>query len=286
MSNYGFSGENKKFKPGLHLKLTGGRFYAAVGDMNTRLGSFNNYYRRSYEESLSGEIRTINPWWNHWQLELLFDFSQRFRLGIGTVSSSLGRNQSAVSYTPASIFYIIDHQVILIPEIRVKTPLQLSLYYSFLSSSRFDISVYAGTGLYSARMREEIIENAIYPDGDVYYNKRSWSVENKSFFIFHAGISAEIDLLRNLALVAELQGRYGKLSKLRGTVRYETNYGTGLTIVESGILHFFGFPDSYYDLDIPLPYRIGPLPDQYIERNAFLDLSGFSFRIGIKVRLF
>ncbi|MCK4430344.1 MAG: hypothetical protein KAW19_03485, partial [Candidatus Aminicenantes bacterium] len=63
-----------------------------------------------------------------------------------------------------------------------------------------------------------------------------------------------------------------------------TNFGSGLTIGEGGTLHFFGRSD-YYDLDIPLPYHIFN-ENGYIERNAVLDLSGFSLRIGIRIKLF
>jgi hypothetical protein len=71
-------------------------------------------------------------------------------------------------------------------------------------------------------------------------------------------------------------------------VKYETNLGSGLTIVEGGHLHFFGSRDYYYDLDIPIPGHVFEDSNEieYIERNAVLDLSGFSLRIGIRIKLF
>ena len=148
-----------------------------------------------------------------------------------------------------------------------------------------DIFAYgAGIGLYSAGMKERMSAKAIYPRGNVFYSDRFWSAETKTILGWHGGVSAEYSLGRNLALVAELQGRYLKLNEFRGNVEYTTNFGTGLTIREGGYLHFFGSPESYYDMDIPLPYHVyGNW--RYIERKAVLDLSGFSFRIGIRIRI-
>ena len=166
-----------------------------------------------------------------------------------------------------------------------KNPLILSLYYSVYSSSRLNISINSGIGWYWGKMKEDKIENFIYPLGDVYFDNRYWEVEDKFSLGFLGGVQLEYSIIKNLALVVELQGRYIRIGNLKGTAKYETNFGGGRTFEESGTLHFFSY-DYYYDLDIPLPSHINLTNEKDIERKAVLDLSGFSLRIGIRIKLF
>jgi len=283
----GTSEEPKRFKPGFHLKLTGGCFQAAVGDMNTHLGSMNDFYRKHYQVEGSGEIKTLGHLSNEWQMEALWDISPKIRYGLAISHFTHFQNKSVYRYADIQA-YRIDREVIFEPEIEVAVPARLSLYYSVYSAPRLSVYVHSGIGLYSARMKERMSAKLVYPLGDLYYSDRSWSAEKKAAFGWHGGISAEYNLGRNLALVADLQGRYLKMDDLRGEVEYTTNLGTGLTIGEGGSLHFFGSPEGYYDMDIPLPvhWHIVYGNWQYIERKAVLDLSGFSFRIGIRIRIF
>src|SRR4030042_5257253 len=92
LTEAGFSAGDTKFRPGFHLKLTGGGFQADVGDMNTHLRSMNDYYRRYYRSEGSGEIRTLR-WSSEWQLELLWDASSKIRWGLATHYARL-KNES------------------------------------------------------------------------------------------------------------------------------------------------------------------------------------------------
>jgi hypothetical protein len=284
LGTMGSAQEKQSFKPGFHIKLTGGPFQAAIGDMNTHLGSMDGYYRRYYQSEGSGEIRRLG-WSSEWQMELLWDASSKIRWGLATHFSRL-KNESTFlgAYVQE---YRIDHEIVFRPQIDVVAPLRLSVYYSVYSNRKINILLHSGFGVYSAKMKEEHIRNFIYPDGDVYYDNRSWSVKSRPSFGLHGGVSAEYGLGRNLALVAELQGRYLKINDLRGSVKYTTNFGMGWPIVEGGSLHFFAMGEDYYDLDIPLPAHamVYGLP-QYLERKAVLNLSGLSFRVGIRVRVF
>jgi len=284
LTDFGISADDTKFKPGFHLKLTGGLYQAAIGDMNNHLRSMNDYYRRYYQSEGSGEIRTLH-WSDEWQLELLWDASSKIRWGL---AANYARLKNESTFFGAYIQdYRIDHEIIFRPQIDVVAPVKLSLYYSIYSNRKINILVHSGVGVYSAKMKEEKIKNFIYPGGGVYFDNRSWSVTSKPSLGWHGGISAEYGIARNLAFTAELQGRYLKMNDLRGSVEYTTNFGTGWPIVEGGSLHFFAMGEDYYDLDIPLPAHamVYGLP-QYLERKAVLDLSGLSFRVGIRVRIF
>ena len=280
----GFSEEKKSFKPRFSIKLTAGGGYVAIGDMNKHLDSMNNYkdYSGVSMSDVSGKIEKLSNQSNDWELELKIDASPKIGFGIAT-SFFHRRNQSSI-YAYQVPEFGRDYEMIFKPEIKVIMPVGLNLYYSLYSGSKLNVFINSGIGWYLGKMTENRIENFIYPDGDVYFNNRYWEVEYNSSLGFHGGVGFEYNLKKNLALVVELQGRYLRIGNLEGTVKYETNFGSGLTIGEGGTLHFFGRSD-YYDLDIPLPYHIFN-ENGYIERNAVLDLSGFSLRIGIRIKLF
>ncbi|MBC8359300.1 MAG: hypothetical protein H8E54_10215 [Candidatus Aminicenantes bacterium] len=230
---------------------------------------------------VSGKIEKLNNLSNDWELELKIDGSPRIGFGIAA-SFFHRRNQSSIyAYQPE---FGRDYEMIFKPEIKVIMPFGLNLYYSIYSGSKLNIFINSGIGWYLGKMTENKIQNFTYPLGDVYFVNRYWEVENNFSLGFRGGVGFEYSLIKNLALVVELQGRYIRIGNLEGTVKYETNFGSGLTIVERGTLHFFGYGDNY-DLDIPLPYHIFNEID-YIERNAVLDLSGFLLRIGIRIKLF
>ena len=100
-------------------------------------------------------------------------------------------------------------------------------------------------------------------------------------------MAAEYNLAENLSLIAELRGRYARIGNLKGNFRYETNFGTGPPIVEKGALYFYGSPSSFYDLDLPLMHcDFMDGDEKYTDRKARLDLSGFSLRIGMRMKIF
>jgi len=279
----GFSEERQSFKPRFSIKLTAGGGYVAIGDMNKHLDSMNGYkdYSGVSISDVSGKIEKLSNQSNDWELELKIDASPKIGFGIAT-SFFHRRNQSSI-YAYEVPEFGRDYEMIFEPEIKVIMPLGLNLYYSIYSGSKLNVFINSGIGWYLGKMTENKIENLIYPLGDVYFDNRYWEVENNALG-FHGGVGFEYSLIKNLALVVELQGRYLRIGNLEGTVKYETNFGTGLTIGDGGTLHFFGM-SYYYDLDIPLPSHIFP-PFEYIERTAVLDLSGFLLRIGIKIKLF
>ena len=279
-----FSEERQSFKPRFSIKLTAGGGYVAIGDMNKHLDSMNNYKDMpgTSMSNVSGKIEKLNNWSSDWELELKIDVSPKIGFGIAT-SFFHRRNQSSI-YAYQVPEFGRDYEMIFEPEIKIIMPLGLNLYYSIYSGSKLNVFINSGIGWYSGKMTENKIQNFIYPLGDVYFDNRYWDVENNLSLGFHGGVGFEYSLIKNLALVVELQGRYIRIGNLGGTVKYETNFGSGLTLVESGTLHFFEY-SYYYDLDIPLPIHIFPEIER-IERNAVLDLSGFSLRIGIRIKLF
>ncbi|MDH5203245.1 MAG: hypothetical protein OEW69_08310 [Nitrospirota bacterium] len=100
-------------------------------------------------------------------------------------------------------------------------------------------------------------------------------------------------MTKKLALVGEVEGRYVKLSNLFGRMEIEYDWGGGNIIIyeQKGSLYYF----TMWDYDIGA-YRANlevwekPPEGSFREvdnvRKACLDLSGISFRVGIRMRLF
>ncbi len=202
------SEERKSFKPRFSIKLTAGGGYVAIGDMNKHLDSMNNYkdYSGVSMSDVSGKIEKLNNWSNDWELELKIDASPKIGFGIAT-SFFHRRNQSSI-YAYQVPEFGRDYEMIFEPEIKVIMPLGLNLYYSIYSGSKLNVFINSGIGWYSGKMTENKISNFIYPLGDVYFDNRYWEVENNLSLGFRGGVGFEYSLIKNLALVVELQGRY------------------------------------------------------------------------------
>ncbi|HRD03073.1 MAG TPA: hypothetical protein PLP57_10610, partial [Candidatus Saccharicenans sp.] len=76
----GESEDSSPFKPGLHLKLTGGFTQSTIGDMNDHLNSMNNYLVNYYGQLATGQIKTLNTDKSDFQFEVLWDLSRKFKL--------------------------------------------------------------------------------------------------------------------------------------------------------------------------------------------------------------
>ncbi len=263
------------------LRFSGGGVWAGIGDMNTHLASLDQRY--PYLSGASGGIEKLRRLSGDWEIELRVETKNRFAFGLAASYSQGGNTSSLFGHTE----YGFDREIVVKPETRIIMPLGLRVYYSVFSRDMFKVYVHGGAGWYMARMKEAYEVNSIYPLGDIYYDNRYWEAKNNASLGIVGGMGLEFRISKRLSFTTELQARALRIDKFHGTVRYETNYGGGLTFGETGTLHFFSVGD-YYDIDIPLPgdYFIdaaaGPAA---VERNARLDLSGVALRIGLKIGL-
>lgn len=280
-----FSEERGGPRAAFSLKFSYGGGWTVIGDMNTHLGSLDQRYIGL--PGVSGGFAKLEKYFSDWEVELKIEIRSRLSFGIAT-SSIFQRKNSSTLFAETESELGFDTRVVVEPEIRVSMPLSLRAYYSVYSSDRLKVFAGGGVSWYAARMKEAYLFNAIYPLSGVYYNNRYWDVRNSRAAGLVGGGGLEFRIVRGVSFVAEAQARYVKISGLKGTVRYETNYGSGLTIRESGTLHFFSM-SNYYDLDIMLPMRL--FSDvaagvEEVQRKAILNLSGVALRAGIKVGLF
>ncbi len=288
------SEEKEDFKKEFSLKITGGWGRIAIGDMNTKLESFNNnsvfeYARLYYPDLISGEIRTLNNRIPDWEFELRMDLSPRFALGISTSVPFHLKNESSIIYTIRGGAGDQTHTFVFRPEIKTWLPIKLGIYYSLPFNSRAGVVFNAGIGSYSVKVSEYKTLEIIFPSGGSYWENRYWKASSNVSFGFHIGIGIEYSLTKNLVVVLESQGTYARVKRLKGIMRYE--YDWGGIFEEEGTLYYFSMYDGwigagYNDLEVwdePPELTLKWISNT---RKAILDLSGFSLRVGIIIKLF
>jgi hypothetical protein len=289
------SEEKRPSRPRFSLKVTGGwGSRVPIGDVNDCLASFNNNevfeIHRKYETGqVIGEIKTLDDQISHWEAELRFDLTPRITFGIATSAPFHTRNQSSVTYT---ILGYAGSQIMtwtFRPEIRVSYPIKLSAYYVLPLFHRLSISVGGGVGVYPAKISQFRRYDAIYPDGDIGWFISSQLAKQNHGFGFHGNIILECSLKNRLALVAEFQARYVKISNFKGTLKASDHDGNSAQI--AGTLYYFtewGLSIGARYATLEIMEKPPELSIRFIKdiRKAVLDLNGYSLRIGLRIRLF
>jgi len=288
--------EKKPLKPKFSLKFTSGWGSSAspMGDINDCLESFNYnrvfvLYRKYKPDNLIGEIKTLDGKFSHWEAELGFNLTPRIGFRIATAGPFHTRNES-------SLIYIYEGYVgpqittwTFKPEIKVSNPVRLSIYYTIFSDTKINFLVGGGFGFYSGKAAQTLEFYEILPIEGSELDTYQWHAGRNFSIGFHGNIVLEYCFTRKIALVAELQQRYAKIRGLKGALK--SNSSAGFHFEESGTLYYY----TEWDFLIGARYArltIWPKPPEgsvsEIEdvRKAALDLSGYSFRIGIRILFF
>jgi len=295
LANFVYSEENMLFKKRFSIKLAGGwGSNIPIGDVNDCLESFNNNevfeIHRKYETGrVVGEIKTLDTRVFHGEAELRFDLTPRISFGIATSTPIHKRNESSVTYT---ILGWAGPQIMtwtFRPEIKVSYPIRLSGYYTLPLIPRLNISVGGGIGLYPSKILHVMRYDATYPAGGTGWYYASQVAKRHFALGFHGNIILEYFFSNRLALVTEFQPRYVKISGFKGTLKV-TNY-SGQSHQISGTLYYFtewNHSIGARHATLEVSEKSPDAGSRYFEdvREAVLDLSGYSLRIGIRVGLF
>lgn len=288
-----FPGEGENFKPKFSIKINWGLHYMSVGDINTHLESLDNYisHRTFYE---GGKTKKINNYDTDFEGELRLDISSKFAIsiGIGYMHGEIKSDFETVGSFPLQTpvtgpFYW--HKFF--SESKVKTiPLKFGIYYTLPISSRINLFINSGLGYYFSKasldkthvpfpLEEWGLDDSRYHEYDVSSNG----------FGFHGGIGFEYNISNYLALVLEVQGRYARIKNLKGKRLYYSWWG--LDKEEEGILYIGerDLTDEGYGQNCPdlIFSQSRPSGDEFQNiREAILDFSGYSLRLGIMIKLF
>lgn len=290
------SAEGKRsFISRFSLKITAGIGSALpIGDVNDCLCSFNDNevfeaHREANTGQVVGEIRTLDTRFFHQELELRFELTPRISFGIATSLPIHKRNESSLTYT---ILGWAGPQVMtwtFKPEIKVSSPIRLSAYYILPFFRRFSVSIGGGLGFYPAKVSHFLRLDETIPIGvSEWY---TWDQEAKRNLALgvHGNAVLKYFLNDRLALVTEFQYRHIKIAGFKGTWKHE-NY-SGEKYEKNGILYFFTEWDYFIGTRVANIEIFETPPEGGVRwikdlRRAALDLSGYSIRFGINVRLF
>ena len=295
LSRIALSEEKEKFKPKFSIKLTGGYGYVPLGDINEFLDTRSGLSRKKKIYwpdlfSLRDEIKNINYGLNL-EGELRINISSKFAIGIGIEyihakkeSYLILRGKNSITTYTARESYE--------PKITI-IPVKLGIYYQLPLLPRTSLLFNIGGGYYFAKssLFFDQYEKWSSLSYDSAYFSSFWTEHRYKFnggnFGFHGGIGFEYSLGKNLSLVIEGQGRYVKIKELKGKDITITSWGDKEKIY--GILWYYNreMENKIYTYLIILD-RSNPelsyLPSNI--RKAVLDLSGFSLRVGIRIKLF
>lgn len=290
--------EKDNFKPKYSIKLTCGMGYSVIGDINKTLESFNNNFifesaRINTPDLINGEIIALENKNLDLEAEFRLHISPKIALSFATSSPVIKKNESSLTYIISGSAGDQINNYTFRPKIKAWMPIRLGICYSLFSSPRMNLIFQAGVGYYIAKISEyEELEIGL-PLGGTYWETYYWKAHTIEGSGVHSGIILEFNLTKKLALVGEVQGRYVKLSDLFGRMEVERYVDEGNAIIsgQKGSLYYF----TMWDYDIGA-YRANlevwekPPEGSFKEvdnvRKACLDLSGVSFRVGIRMRLF
>lgn len=285
----------------LSLKISGGLNHMNIGDINTFVESkyefakafaeYCNNPHTGWEFSVIGEIEKLK-WGHDFEQELCLTITPKFEVGIG-VGYIHGRNKSYFISRQVSTMKISGlHTDASSIEPRVTAiPVKLGIYYRFPFIFKTKLFTNVGIGYYFAK--SSLNWKMEEYDEDIYYHSSSFSSGeckvSSNGFGFHGGIGIEYSLTKNLSLIIEGQGRYVRIKNLKGE-----NLGVGDSKFSpegvSGTLYSYKsgtFGNFFFNFILS-----EEKPDNAYWRNwrdireTILDLSGFSLRVGIRIKLF
>jgi hypothetical protein len=280
LSRITFSEEREIFKRKLSINLTSGYCSMNVGDINSYLKSFDNYLRETtnYEGGKTKVIHYIPDL----EGEVRFDISSRFAINIG-IEQTHGKKESGFQYIEVNPYdpnakdlnnYYIIQKV-------SAFPLKLGSYYSLPIISRINLFLNGGLGYYFSKC-SLMIDTLTYPG----IPESTWAIYDVSSrgFGLHGGIGFEFKIINSLTLGLEIQGRYAKIKNLEGSLK-QSFWPEKV----EGTLYIGEIYSTTYKTYRPclIISSSEPSGDEFRNiRKAELNLSGFSLRACIRMRLF
>ena len=263
----------EKTERNFSIRFTGGINYSLLTDLNDGIEGLNNFWHDFLTllgYSIEGKVKPV-----HLGLNLGSDFIINLnpRIGVGLGIKYIHTSKKGkINFTNGS-----EGSWTIKPDIKA-IPLELSLFLLFPATEKANFTLNIGTGFYTVRLN---------------YN---WKFEEKSgewteitgeakgnCFGFHGGAGFEYNILKNLAFIFEIQGRYAKTGTLEGSEEFKEN--TGWSYKEEGKLYYWKEKSErgkYTFVAIRKNLPSGPAISN--GREAKINLSGVNIIAGIKIK--
>lgn len=274
----------------------------SVGDLNTTLYTFNHnpgyeYLRENHPERCLGEILEVPAGYKDWEVEFQWAAWWGLSIGLALSGPTAFYDKSSLTYSIAQGLRQTDDDSFE-SEIRISAPVKLSLYRSFLIMPRVNILINGGIGYYQASMAQTWTSNIHLPSDGQSLSSLYWDVKGSRIGL-HFGFAVEYEFSDRFSIMAESLWRFANISSLEGrlelTRRHFDEYGA---LAGSSDFTDVGPLYHYYGEDLLFGNEIEKLVVSSLEvpwtgldyprdiRKAYLDLSGFTLKIGLKIRLF
>lgn len=299
-------------QPKFSLKLVGGVSSMDGGDLNEAIKDYNRLYA-DYDAlgfPASFDLDELR-WVPNFKGELIISLSSNFAIGIGTeYLSKTNKGTGQINYSEVTDYpdetysYEFDNKDDFSVSIKA-TPILLNFYYFFPTRGKITAFIYAGVAYYFASFEqsdvydydlEDAYESPIWADWiSTYSYSGTWKENAKDdSFGFQGGLGFEFDFTSRIALVAEISGRIANFKNWSGDRsddwRIEASwwdeiwgtdsYSDSGRDVETGKL----WADTFTNYITDKSYKtIGIDTDG--DREAKINLNGFQFRIGIKIKI-
>lgn len=258
---------------GLTVRLTGGPSFIEGGDI--RKGDRALYDDASDLAAASGFLidRRFNEFDSGFEVtaDIVYNFTSKWGLGLGFGYMNLSEHNLLIFNSPGNFE---NNQVGTSPKIRAY-PVRLGVFYNIPISRLFNLTLNSGAAFYFAKYTFLRASNWYQID---LINQKA----NTTGIGFHGGISFEVNFHPRAALILEGRGRYAKISGFTGNSYIKRSINPPLIIEdieEKGTLYYLegdGLPVLAFAEQKPTDYTT--------VREAILDLSGFVFQAGLKVK--
>jgi hypothetical protein len=252
-------------KKGVALKLTGGMSYLLLDEWNYHLRGYSAFHDRAafaLGGTMEGEFKSIK-WGLDFEGDVIIYLNSRLGINIGSgyISGKRGPDANKITYYLPweSGTNTLDMQISAIP-------VKLGVYYCLSRSSKFRLFLSGGIGYYFAKISEDM--------------KSKWDGNWIDGYQ-----ESKFDITKSIAFVVEGSGRYAKITDFEGD--YDATNSFGVNTSTQGGLYYYERLTSYgYVPYIGIQEEPPSGPNYRKVRKATVDLSGFTVKIGIKIRLF
>jgi opacity protein-like surface antigen len=275
------AGSAQDFLKRFSLKLTGGYGSLAGGDVIEAVDGLN-----SQLEDLAaiaglptpGEVENAK-WGLDFEGELVFSLSKNFGVSLG--AGYLVRKIDSI--VEIRLEPIISGSFLWEPKYTV-IPVTLSGYYYFPVASKANVFFKAGIGYYFAKINFKTREELVIV-GELNEWDQNDAEAKDNGFGFHGGLGFEYNITGSVALYAEGIGRYINLKEWEVDNTYRDS--SGYTLRQSGSFWYeeeFNAGTGKYYPSLTISEQRPSSPWIRNARKAEIDLSGLSFRIGVRIK--
>jgi len=259
--------ESQTYAPLFALFLEGGGNYVNGGDLNTGSQGLADYYSDILSTTGSKDIKPVrlSPVFSG---EITLSLTPKLFCGIG-IEYFQGEKESRLEYTTDT-----DTQVLITrPKIHA-VPIRLLLSYTVIPGFflKGGLSYYFARCSYFYQIQEEDLT-------------RQWEGKAKTKgFGLQGGCGYTHDLTSHLSLVFEVTGRIAKMDGFKGKDTFKDSEGQ--TSVEEGKLYIYQAEVSdQHSYPLLFIRQTKPREAGVLEaREAKIDFSGISLKIGFKIR--